>query len=227
MIEIYNGDCIEVMPTLQDKNIDAVITDPPYKHSHLDGRGFGSRELYSPGGTIESMSDFDFHAYKDILFCAPILVAFCSRDLIKDYANESEWRGYIFDLHVWYKSNAIPFTHGTFKSDLEYIVVAWKGAKKMAKLPQKELSKLFESGTTTNKQHPTEKPVKLMVKYLNIFSGAKIILDPFMGSGTTGVACVRTNRDFIGIERVPEYFNMAEKKIRDEEEQLRLPLGDQ
>lgn len=222
-VELICGDCLEVMKSIPDKSIDAVITDPPYvfKNAHNGGGFAAAREFYH-GGKIDFISDFDFTAYADILFSAPILVACCSRDLIKDYANEAEKRGYTFDLHVWFKVNAIPFTHNTFKSDLEYIIVAWKGSKKMAKLPQDEMSKVYQSGIMNGKQHPTEKPIALMTKYINVFCEANTILDPFMGSGTTGVACVQTGRNFIGIEIDEGYFKIAEKRIHDAQQQMRL-----
>ena len=73
--------------------------------------------------------------------------------------------------------------------------------------------------------HPFEKPVSLIERLLRIYTNpGGLVLDPFMGSGTTGVACVQTGRNFIGIEIDPKYFAIAEKRIRDAQQQLRLPL---
>ena len=73
--------------------------------------------------------------------------------------------------------------------------------------------------------HPTQKPIELMVKIIEDFTHkGDTILDPFMGSGTTGVACVQTGRNFVGIEIDPTYYAIAEKRIKDAQMQMRLPL---
>lgn len=74
-------------------------------------------------------------------------------------------------------------------------------------------------------QHPTEKPVELGSHFIGLHTApGHLVLDPFMGSGTTGVACIQTGRKFIGIEIDPTYFEIACKRIRDANQQMRLPL---
>ena len=78
----------------------------------------------------------------------------------------------------------------------------------------------------SNSQHPTEKPVELMKWLIETYTReGDTILDPFMGSGTTGVACVQTGRNFIGIEIDPTYFAIAEKRIKEAQQQPRLELA--
>ena len=95
--------------------------------------------------------------------------------------------------------------------------LAWCSYKKPAKI----IRHRFVMG----KVHPAEKPIGLMKQILeNYTNEGDTILDPFMGSGTTGVACVQTGRNFIGIEIDPEYFAIAEKRIKEAQMQLRLEL---
>lgn len=207
------GDCLEVLPTLS--KVDAVITDPPYKLKHVDGGGFAAARQFYAGGKLDGLDDFDFDKYAPAMAAASDqLVAFHSRDQIADYANLSKSEFGNYDLHVWYKTNAIPFTCNTWKSDLEYIAIAWR-VKSHQPVEQDEKSKAWISSLCTDRHHPTCKPVPLMEKYVRILvKPLGTIIDPFMGSGTTGVACIRTGRQFIGIEKEPKYFEIACNRIR-------------
>jgi hypothetical protein len=111
---------------------------------------------------------------------------------------------------VWVKSNAAP----TFAS----VEMAWTNIDTNARHMIRPVGP--EYGTRV--AHPTQKPVALMEWCLGFLPAAHLILDPFMGSGTTGVACVRTGRAFIGIERDPGYFDIACQRIADEVSRPRL-----
>jgi DNA modification methylase len=82
----------------------------------------------------------------------------------------------------------------------------------------------FNKSFIKGKQHPTQKPLELMTWCIGLASNVQTILDPFMGSGTTGIACIRTGRKFIGIEISPEYFEIAKNRIKIELQQQLLPL---
>ena len=208
------ADCRSVLPELEAGSVDSVVTDPPYVHKHMDGSGFASARKFYAGGALDGMTDFDFGIYSNVLFAGKLLVAFHSRDLIADYSHEAKQRGWTYDLHVWYKTNAIPFCCNTWKSDLEYIAVAWSGTKNMLRgLPQLQYSKMYQSPLIQNKEHPAQKPTELIMKYLVIMQ-PQHVLDPFMGSGTTGVACIQSGRRFVGIEISPQYFKIAVKRIQ-------------
>ena len=209
---LYCGDCMDILPTLG--KVDAVITDPPYAHVHMDGSGFPSAKKFYAGGKIDFISNFVLQDYADLLaVTSDQFVAFCSRDLIPDWTQFAIEKFGKFDLHIWHKTNAIPFTHNTWKSDIEYIVLGWR-SKAHQKVPQNEKSKAFISSICTDDFHPTAKPVRLMEKYCKVLTGpAGTILDPFMGSGTTGVAAIQLGRTFTGIEREPKYFDIACERI--------------
>lgn len=112
---------------------------------------------------------------------------------------------------------------GRFSSSAEYIVYGSNGVPIEGKeSPQNVLSVPLVGGD--DKLHIAEKPMALMTTLLGVTETGATVLDPFMGSGTTGVACIRTGRKFIGIEISPEYCAIAEKRIREAEAQLALQL---
>jgi DNA modification methylase len=218
---LWHGDCLEVLPMLG--GFDAVVTDPPYAHKHLSGGGFaGARKFYA-SGEIDFISDFILQDYADTLSgVSDQFVSFCSRDLVPDWLRFGTERYGNFDLHIWHKTNAIPFTHNTWKSDLEYIVLGWR-VKSHQVVPQHQKSKAWISGLCTDDYHPTAKPVGLMAKYCRILTApAGSVCDPFMGSGTTGVACMQLGRKFTGIEIERKYFDIACERVDNAQRQSTL-----
>lgn len=191
-VTLYNGDCREVLPTLG--KVDAVVTDPPYGiGERMQGGTWGARAKYA-----------DFRAWDK----APTADVF---EAMLGIATEAIiWGGNYFPLppsrcwFVWDKKNAVPTM-----ADVE---LAWSNVDKPAKRMSLPVG-VHEWG------HPTEKPVALMKWCVGHVEGSTI-LDPFMGSGTTGVAAVKLGRKFIGIEIEPRYFDIACRRI---EEALKQP----
>jgi DNA modification methylase len=182
---LYCGDCREILPTLG--KVDAVVTDPPY--------GIGEK---MQGGTWGAAAKYaDFRRW-DVAPPAEWLVDLCAG------RQSVVWGGTYFGLPssrcwlTWDKQNAVPTM-----SDVE---LAWTNLDR----PAKRLS--LPVGTHAH-GHPTEKPLPLMSWCLRFVSG--VVLDPFMGSGTTGVACAKLGRSFIGIEIEPKYFDIACRRIDD------------
>ena len=199
---LYLGDCLEIMPLLP--KVDAVVTDPPYGIGK-DGQakttgGHGGRkphEFLGWDGARPDKAVFD------------LMLAVSSTQVI--------WGGnYFADLLpatgkwlVWDKGQRIN------QSDGELAWTSMHGALRIRTLNRVELLK---DGTT----HPTQKPVNLMTWCIEQAGKVDSILDPFMGSGTTGVACMNLGRTFIGIEREPKYFDIACERIKAAQDQLRL-----
>lgn len=216
---LYLDDCMEVMPTLG--RVDAVVTDPPYE---LSSAGPGASHFGM------SLKKFDTGAYKDIVsgfdyegvftaiekICDPFnLFCFCSNKQISKTMSFHEERGRATTLLVWHKTNAAPFANGVWRGDIEYVVHARdKGAVFVGNAVEKK--KVSEFPMVQDSAHPTVKPLELIGKYVRICSNSgQIIMDPFMGSGTTGVACVKAGRKFIGIEREPSYFDISCRRIEE------------
>jgi len=190
---LHLGDCRDILPTLGP--VDAVVTDPPYGLAEkLQGGSWGKK-------FSGQYSDWDAKAPSAGMFGAvPSIV----------------WGGNYIGLPpsrcwlVWYKRDAV-----RTMADCE---LAWTNFDANARVFDWTIA-------ATNAErvgHPTQKPVALMVWSLGFLPDARTILDPFMGSGTTGVACALTDRAFIGIEREPSYFDIACRRIEEAYKQPRL-----
>lgn len=190
-VQLFCGDCLEIMPTLG--KVDAVVTDPPYgininkSHRLSISRGFGSDTWDGKPIDLNTI---------DLLFARS--------------NNQIIWGGNYFELPptrcflIWDKNN-----DGRDFADVE---LAWTSLDKVARIFRKRPMNM-DGG----KVHPTQKPLALMEWCLLFLPNAVTILDPFMGSGTTGVAAVNLGRNFIGIEKDPQYFEIAKERIAEAE----------
>lgn len=223
---LYLGDCRDILPTLG--KVDAVVTDPPYLVSkggfasnlQLEGGFGGWMKEYGNQGDIVPC-DIEFAEWMPLMFEALAEQAHAyfmtnGRNLsaMQREAEDSGFR--LHTLLVWDKRAALPNKY--YQNVTEFALFMFKGKAKTIKHPSsKNLISLFQRDETP---HPTEKPVDLMGYWIgNSSDEGQTILDPFMGSGTTGVAAVQMGRDFIGIEREPKYFDIACKRIEDAQRQ--------
>jgi len=195
---LYHGDCREILPTLG--KVDAVVTDPPYGIAHLwkggSGKGWGKAR-----SEAIIRNDWDDVAPDKNLF--NVLREMSDHQII--------WGGNYFDLppsRCWLVWNKPERNFSLAEAEL-----AWTNLDKVVRVIDCPRS---EQG----REHPTQKPVKVMAWSVSKVSG--LILDPFMGSGTTGVACVNLNRKFIGIELEQSYFDIACRRIEQAYKQPRL-----
>lgn len=213
LVTIYNADCRDV---LADVRASLVLTDPPYAHDHVDGGGFAQAREFYAGGALTGLQSFRLADYAAaLLAAAPMLVAFHSRDLIRDYAVMAADAGRRYDLHVWHKTNAIPFTANTWKSDVEYIALVWAKKPGWRQLHQAMHSKVYTSGICRDPAHPAAKPIPLLAKYLAVLAPASVV-DPFAGSGTTLRAAKDAGIRAVGIEWNERYCEVAAERCRQE-----------
>lgn len=225
---LYLGDCLEVLPTLAAGSIDAVVTDPPY---NFDSRGGG---LYADHHHLDTIRDSFGDDYSPDKFLPKILDLFgrnlCiwhSQKLLKNYIDFAENNSLNWDLMFWHKTNAMPNYGGKLMSDTEYCIRIFRaGDSYIARgLNHKNYRKYYIDNVQPNNGHPTPKPLPLIKKQVVLFSrDGDTVLDPFLGSGTTGVACVQTGRKFIGIEIDPHYFDIAVKRIKQAQLQIRMEI---
>jgi len=208
---LYLGDCRDILPTLG--KVDAVVTDPPYgmrwdTNSARFSGGSGAGPRYGRGrsdwGAIAGDNEpFDPAPWLDF----PKVILFGS--------NHYAARLPVGTTLLWIKKADHLF--GTFLSDAE---VAWmKGGHGVYCFRHQSPppSRVAEHDGTV--AHPTQKPIQLMKWCIEKTGNAETILDPFMGSGTTGVAAVQMGRDFIGIECKPKYFDIACRRIEQAQRQ--------
>lgn len=193
-IVIYNADCREILPLLP--KVDAILTDPPYGIAEkMKG---GPKEKGGQGAFFQSKRfglHFDFERPSDIVEKLPSL-----GDCIiwgGNYYNLGPCRGYL----VWHKPDSLP----SF-ADAE---LAWRNFDGLCKLHRATIA-----GTNAEREgHPTQKPLALMKWCLGFFHKAETVLDPFMGSGTTLVACKQLGRKCIGIELEEKYCEIAARRL--------------
>lgn len=193
---LYLGDCMEILPTLGV--VDAIVTDPPYGIGVCGNEG-GVTSLKS-GAKDYGKQEWDNR---------PIGVGHI-RAMLDASIEQIIWGGNYFADNlppsqcwlVWDKINGAGFS-------LADVELAWTSMDKAARMFRVSRTKTFSEG----KEHPTQKPIALMSWCLGHVKDAKTILDPFMGSGTTGVACAKAGRAFIGIERETTYFDIACRRI--------------
>lgn len=229
-IELYNGDCIGVMRMLieQGTKVDAIVTDPPYKvtprgNSGSTG-GMMKKEINMKGGVFKHNTV----KFKDYL---PLFAELLNKDghlyvmtnhiNMHELLNELDNSGFkVTKILTWVKDNKIM---GRFyMSQSEFIVFARLkdgkarrinncGTSDVLHFPNKKTKD--ENG---NNIHDTEKPVDLMKVFVgNSIKENSVVLDPFMGVGSTGIACKELDVDFIGIELDSEYFEIARERIGD------------
>ena len=224
--KIYNEDCLEGMKRIPDGSVDLIVTDPPYS---METRGVGlhnKRDYYDvlqEKGLNNSIDERYLEEMVRIMKAVNIYL-FCNKNQLRMYFNF--FAQYNCDLLVWHKTNPIPVVNNKYLSDLEYIFFARdKGVSLYGDYDKK--SKLYQS--QVNKQdlnfygHPTIKPLPLVKRLVcNSSEEGATICDPFMGSGTTAVACIREKRHFIGFELDKGYFDKACKRIDAERRQLTL-----
>jgi DNA modification methylase len=196
-IRLYCGDCLEILPTLEAGSVDAVVTDPPY--------GIGKRLVRGgSGGSFDMLVKSGADAWD-------VKLADDSINYIATYSpNAIVWGGNHYRLPPCDKPLCWNKVRPNQKnlSEWEY---AWSSMTGRAQM----FTYCANGGFVAKekREHPTQKPTPLMEWCVGFFKDANTILDPFMGSGTTGVACVKTGRKFIGIELDRGYFDIAVKRI--------------
>ena len=224
MIDLKNGDCLKIMKEIPSDSIDLIVTDPPYKTTSRGSSGtmggYWKGDLAKKGKIFEnnniSCKDY-FPEFYRILKESTILYIMCNNANLIEMLNAGVNAGFHFVKSlIWEKGNKICGTY--YMGCYEYILLFRKGGNRpinhcgtpdILKHPVKKLKD--EDGRNL---HDTEKPVELMrVLVENSSNVGDIVLDPFMGIGATGVACVNTGRNFIGMELDPKYFEIAKQRI--------------
>lgn len=225
---IYNQDCLVGMKEIPDKSVDLVVTDPPYELAQHSGSGAFGRNTRAYHQAIDHLqSGFSDDVLREMLrVCKkPNMYIFCSKEQLPQLLNFAIANKLSYDLLTWHKTNPVPTCNNKYLSDTEYIVFMRKGAQLYGTFDSKRKWFLTQTNTADKKLwgHPTPKPVAI-IKTLVINSSIEggVILDPFMGSGTTAVACVKEGRHFIGFELDRTYYDNACKRIEAEQQQLSL-----
>jgi len=215
-IKLLQGDCLELMKDIPDGSVDMILTDPPYGMSFQSNR---RKEIYKKIkgdkdlSWLEEFVDESYRIAKD----STAHYVFCSYHNIDIFKQCIERKFKIKNILTWVKNNtSMGDLRGNFAPKTEFIIFFHKGRRV---INGKRDSNVLEFKKTKNELHPTQKPVDMMEFMIKKFSDeGELILDPFMGSGSTGVACINTNRNFIGMELDENYFEIAKKRIEEAKE---------
>lgn len=212
-VQLFCGDCLEILPTLKAGSIDAVVTDPPYNSSLKYG-------TYSDNRPTDEYWRWMMTIVKECQRVARNMV------VVKHSALKIiDWCKYIGfgRMVVWYK----PFSSGFPMNGLAtHFEPLWIIQGKTSQWSKDVIE--WSAGNCNREQsmgHPAQMPEGFTRRLIDICTQpGDTILDPFMGSGTTGVACVQTGRNFIGIEIDPHYYAIAEKRINEAQMQMRMDI---
>lgn len=214
---LYLWDCLKILKTLSD--VDAVISDPPYgigfSHGGNDRSGIGKGRYSTKFNGVKIIGDSSEFDPNPILELGKPTILFGANHFANSLPSSPCWL-------LWDKRCASG--HCNDFADCE---MAWTNLGGVARVFRHHWDGMMRASETGEPRvHPTQKPVVLMewcMDRANISEG-ETVLDPFMGSGTTGVACVRTGRKFIGIELDPTHFKTACERIQRELDQFVLPF---
>lgn len=220
--KLYQGDCLEVMKNIEDGSVDLVVTDPPYEIAttgagiykqadkqyvkELNGMkdGFSEEVLDELCRVMKKINIYFFCSQKQII---PLLDYFVKK-------KKCNW-----NILSWHKTNPIPACGNKYLTDTEFILFfREKGVKVYGSFDTKRTWYATPLNQSDKKKygHPTVKPLSILENLVvNSSKEEGIVLDCFMGSGSTGVACLNTNRDFIGIELDEGYFKIAQNRIEE------------
>lgn len=226
MIDLRCGDCLEVLKSIPSESVDLIVTDPPYKTTSRGNAGNSGGMLQkeiNKKGQVFNFNDIDCEKYapefyrvlKDGRHC----YIMTNHINLIHILNTFTANGFHFIKSlIWDKGNKIMGQY--YMSQFEYILFFRKGkgikindcgTSDILSVPNKKLK-----DTNGKNLHDTEKPVDLMkILIENSSAENELVLDPFMGIGSTGIACMNTNRNFIGIELDQKYFEIAEKRIKE------------
>ncbi|MEN6564671.1 MAG: site-specific DNA-methyltransferase [Veillonellales bacterium] len=205
---LYLGDCLEVMKQMHDKSIDAVVTDPPYGIDYMNAGGHrkaGWKE-YSQN------KDWDKSRPSEEYF----------REMLRIGKTIIIWGGNYFTDFLPPRMRWLIWDKGQRNFTLSDFEMAWTNQNRASRIYDYPRGK----DVSDDKVHPTQKPISVMIWCMEVCKipiGATVF-DPFAGSGTMGVACIKTGRKFIGCEIEPTYYNIAIRRIKEAQLQMRLEL---
>ena len=229
---LLHGDCLELMKDIPDGSVDLIVTDPPYLHvkGGMKSKKYNVGTWNANSHMVTGMSDFaraEIHRFLDLSIekmKKASMYIFCSKlQLVHYFEYIASHKKLKYDLLVWDKVKYSMKSSKFYTSDIEYIVRIYESGVSLRKVLVEDGSKSDinhymkrQSFERPKGRHSTMKPTELIERFISVASDTEdIILDPFMGSGTTGVASVNLNRNFIGMELDEGYFNIATNRIQE------------
>ena len=218
MNKLYQGNCLEILKQFEDKSIDYVFTSPPYNIKRSKNNKYNKYEYFDDG--IDNYLDWSISIIDELLRVTKNHIFW---NIQPNYYNKKEVYkliGYYADKiqqnFIWYKPDGIPSSQKYYVSNfVEYIIGITN--QKYIKSNKHFITNHLEASSknqNTNRKHKAVMNIEVADFIIKNFTQQnEIILDPFMGTGTTGVSCLKNNRNFIGIEIAKEYYDYAKERI--------------
>lgn len=219
------GDCLELMKQIPNESIDLIVTDPPYLMSYKTNRRKNKDHKFCTeiAGDNDSqlIADYIKECYR-IMKNDTAMYMFCNANKVEFFKHELEKYFCIKNMIIWVKNNwSAGDLKGAYGKQYELIFLVNKGR---CEIRGKRITDVWEFSRVAgnNLVHQNQKPVELIQQCIEKHSDeGAIVFDGFLGSGTTAIACVNTNRHYIGFELDPEYYDIACKRL-DEVEKIFL-----
>lgn len=236
-IELLCGDCFELIPDIPDKSVDLIITDPPYEHvmGGMKCKWLNNGTWSSKSYMTQKMSQF---GYQEVITFLDLvkpkmkkvnMYIFCSKLQISHYLEWAKTHKLKYDLLIWDKGLRGLKSTKFYAQDIEYVIRIYENGVSLKKVVDNAGKARVDWYCKCQKlpqprgKHESMKPIALIRQYIELSSDeGDLVLDPFMGSGTTGIACRDLNRKFIGIEKEEEFFNLAKNQIENIEAQMNI-----
>jgi site-specific DNA-methyltransferase (adenine-specific) len=223
--ELFHGNCLDVLKDIKDDSIDLIVTDPPYKitsRGNSGNTGGMLKSKLSMKGDIFNHNDINVMDYAPefyrVLKDGTHLYVMCNQINLIPFLNSFTSTGFQFIKSlIWNKGNKI--MGRWYMSQFEYILFFRKGTARPINNPgDSDILNVPNIKTKVGGEniHDTEKPIELMnILIKNSSNIGDLILDPFLGSGSTALSCIETNRKFIGMELDDKYFETIQRRIDD------------
>ncbi len=240
--QLICGDCIDILKQISDETVDLLITDPPYFVSKENGdiRITGRKDISLDYGEWDRQwnNTDEYFAWCEEWFKECVRVLKNGSWLYIFFGKRFLWylQGVLFpkygieykNILVWCKSNPAPsFRKANWLNATEFILVGAKGDSRIKHFTsQKDMINYFihSNGSSYKEtEHPTEKPINILKKLILTSSDeGDLVLDPFAGSGSTAIACIKTGRNYFCIEKDENYYSIAKERIEKETKNLNL-----
>ena len=214
---LMQGDCLELMQSIPDGSVDMVLTDPPYGMNYQSNRRTATDKFDKIQNDIglDWLNQFADECWR-VMANDTAAYVFCSWHKVDIFKQAFERKFKLKNMIVWVKNNhGSGDLKGAYAPKHEFILYMHKGRSlfRNGRAPDVVMADKVSGAKMV---HSTEKPVPLLETFItNNSDKSQLVLDPFMGSGSTGVACANIGRSFIGIELDADYFDIAEKRIQE------------
>jgi len=221
------GDSQHLIKEVTDQSVDLILTDPPYNLSRYSTGNMEFSWRKTINNDLAEWDETEFRPrewvseFKRVLKPTGNIFAFCAYNLMGKWHEAFDPEFDTFQFMVWHKTNPVPkIRRAGFLNSCELIVCMWNKGHTWNFTKQKDMHNFIESPICMGKErlrnpsHPTQKPVKVLERIIRIATNPKdVIFDPFMGVGSTGVAALNLERQFIGFELDKQYYDAAIKRL--------------